>query len=79
VWWLTPIIPATQEAEIRRITVRNQPGQKVSEIPFQSISQACFLEEMLKVLQFKMKGHLLATQTHILQYCNGSVSLLTLA
>jgi hypothetical protein len=24
-WWLTPVIPATQEAEVRRITVRSQP------------------------------------------------------
>jgi hypothetical protein len=29
-WWLTPVILATQE-EIRRITVRNQPGQIVLE------------------------------------------------
>jgi hypothetical protein len=27
--WLTPIILATQEAEIRRITVQSQPGQIV--------------------------------------------------
>jgi hypothetical protein len=26
-WWLTPVIPATQEAEIRRIRVRSQTGQ----------------------------------------------------
>jgi hypothetical protein len=25
--WFTPVIPATQEAEIRRIEVRSQPGQ----------------------------------------------------
>jgi hypothetical protein len=24
-WWLTPVIPATQEAEIRRIMVPSQP------------------------------------------------------
>jgi hypothetical protein len=34
-----PIIPAIQEVEIRRIMVRGQPGQKVSETPFQQISQ----------------------------------------
>jgi hypothetical protein len=30
-WWLRPIIPSTQEAEIRRIEVRSQPGQIVHE------------------------------------------------
>jgi hypothetical protein len=27
--WLMSLIPATQEAEIRRILVQSQPGQKV--------------------------------------------------
>jgi hypothetical protein len=26
-WWLTPVTPATQEAEIRRIIVQSQLGQ----------------------------------------------------
>jgi hypothetical protein len=30
--------PATWEAEIRRIEVQSQPGQKVSKTPSQSIS-----------------------------------------
>jgi hypothetical protein len=32
-WWLMPVTPAMQEAEIRRILVQNQPGQKVKEDP----------------------------------------------
>jgi hypothetical protein len=35
--WLTPIILATQEAEIRRIAVRSQPGQTVGETLSQKI------------------------------------------
>jgi hypothetical protein len=35
--WLTPVILATQEAEIRKITVRSQPsqglGDPISKIP----------------------------------------------
>jgi hypothetical protein len=30
-WWLTPVILAIQEAEIRRIVFRSQLGQIVSE------------------------------------------------
>jgi hypothetical protein len=30
-WWLTPVILAPQEAEIRRIMVQSQPGQIVHE------------------------------------------------
>jgi hypothetical protein len=30
-WWLTPVIPATKEAEIRRIEVQSQLGQIVQE------------------------------------------------
>jgi hypothetical protein len=31
-WWLMPVSLATQEAEIRRITIRSQPGKIVQEI-----------------------------------------------
>jgi hypothetical protein len=34
----TPIILATQEAEIRRIMVQSQPGQTAHETPFQKHS-----------------------------------------
>jgi hypothetical protein len=33
--WLTPVIPAPREAEIRRITVRNQPRETVQETLYQ--------------------------------------------
>jgi hypothetical protein len=33
--WLTPVIPATQEAEIRRIVVQSHIGQIVQEIQSQ--------------------------------------------
>jgi hypothetical protein len=48
--WLTPIILATQEAEIRRITFRSQPGQIVCETLFRkTLSQRIGLVEWLKV------------------------------
>jgi hypothetical protein len=34
-WWLKPVIPATQKAAIRRITVKSQPSQIVHKTPSQ--------------------------------------------
>jgi hypothetical protein len=48
-WWLTPVILATQEAEIRRITVRSQPGQIVQETLSQKHPSPKGLVEWLKV------------------------------
>jgi hypothetical protein len=48
--WLTPAILATQEAEVRRITVRSQPGQIVQEtLSRKTLSQKIGLVEWLKV------------------------------
>jgi hypothetical protein len=33
VWWSKPVVQVTWEAEIRRITVQDQPGQKGSQDP----------------------------------------------
>jgi hypothetical protein len=38
--WLSLIIPATQEAEVKRIMVQGQPRQKLIKTPSQSISSA---------------------------------------
>jgi hypothetical protein len=47
--WLTPVIPLTQEAEIRRIVVRGQPEQIVCKILSQKNQQKIGLVEWLKV------------------------------
>jgi hypothetical protein len=47
--WLTPIIQATQEAEIRRIMVQSQPWQIVCETLSQKIHHKKGLVERLKV------------------------------
>jgi hypothetical protein len=39
-WWLMSIIPATWEAEIGRIKVREQPGQIAPETPSPQVTRA---------------------------------------
>jgi hypothetical protein len=48
-WWLTPVIPATQEPKIRRITVRSHPGQIVLETLARKTQHKEELAEWLKV------------------------------
>jgi hypothetical protein len=36
-WWLTPVILATQEAEIRRLLIQVTPGKKFTRPPSQPI------------------------------------------
>jgi hypothetical protein len=48
-WWPTPMIPATQAAEIRRIAVWSQPGQIVPETLSQKYLTQKVLVEWLKM------------------------------
>jgi hypothetical protein len=38
-WWIKPSIPATLEAEIRRLSLKFYPRQKVRKTLFQQINQ----------------------------------------
>jgi hypothetical protein len=48
-WWLTPVILAPQEAQIRRITVQTQLGQTVPETHLEKLFIKIGLVEWLKV------------------------------
>jgi hypothetical protein len=51
-WWLTPVILATQEAEIRRIMVHSQTGQVVHE----TLSQKKKNKKQIHHFKKKKKG-----------------------
>jgi hypothetical protein len=48
-WWLTPVILATQGAEIRRVVVQSQPEKIVCETLSQKTLHGKGLVEWLKV------------------------------
>jgi hypothetical protein len=48
--WPMPIIPATQEVEIRRVEVQSQSGQKVSENTSHLISQTWWCIPVILVI-----------------------------
>jgi hypothetical protein len=48
-WWLTPVILASQEVEMKRIVVLSQPEQTVCEILSRKCPSQKELAEWLKV------------------------------
>jgi hypothetical protein len=62
--WLTTIILATQEAEIRRISVQSQPGQIVLKTLSQKYLTQKGLVEWLKVWALSSSPGTTHTHTH---------------
>jgi hypothetical protein len=53
-WWLTPVILATQEAEIRRISVQGQTGQIIHETYLKETAGGV-AQDQIPVLEKKKK------------------------
>jgi hypothetical protein len=58
-----PVIPVTQETEVRRVVAYSQRGQKVSEMPFQSISWAWWCRPLLTAMWEMKIGRLVSKAT----------------
>jgi hypothetical protein len=54
-WWLTPVILATQEAEIQRIAIQSQPRQIIHKTISKKIYHKKGLVEWLKQTKTKTK------------------------
>jgi hypothetical protein len=68
--WLTPVILATQEVEIRRITVQSQPRQIVLETLSQKYPSQKGLVEWLKVKALSSSPSNTHTHTHTHTHTN---------
>jgi hypothetical protein len=54
--WLLPVIPATQDIEIRRNEVQSQPGKKVSKTLSQPIKAVCGGARLSSLIGASYKG-----------------------
>jgi hypothetical protein len=58
VLWLTPVIPITQETEIRRIMIRGHPEQTVSKTSSQQINWIWYFKSVILAVREAQLGRL---------------------
>jgi hypothetical protein len=70
-WWLTLVILATLEAEIRSMAVQGQPRQMVQEIPIFKITRAKWTGGMAKAVECLLcKSEALSSDSRLPPYKN---------